>query len=448
MRLLTAVDHLFLLLETRKQPMHVGGLFLFEIPSNSDDNFVGNLLQQMLKNETPPSFPFNQVLHHLLFWQTDDTFDIDSHFRHIALPKPAGVAELLTYISQEHGKLLNRAKPMWECHVIEGIEGNRFALYFKIHHAMIDGVAALRLVQKSLSQSPTERVNLPVWSLITRHRHAIDSIIPENKSFLQIVKEQLFALPPVVRELFHNSYERFNKNYISITQAPDSILNQPVSSGRRVSAQSYDLARFQQIAKTYDVTLNDVVLAVCSGALRQYLTELNTLPKKPLIGFVPYSLRTDNSSVGNQITFILANLATHISDPVERLKTIHASTSNSKKRFARMEQSSSIIYSGLAYSRSALQIVTGLYPEYRGFNLIISNVSGSKVPLYLNGAKLQALYPASIVLNDQAMNITLCTYVDKIEFCIVACSKILPHSQDLLNYMEKELDNFEKLISS
>ena len=113
-----------------------------------------------------------------------------------------------------------------------------------------------------------------------------------------------------------------------------------------------------------------------------------------------------------------------------------------------MKQASSIIYSGVAYSRSGLQVLTGLFPDYRGFNLIISNVPGSHQPLYWQGAKLQALYPASIVLNDQAMNITLCTYVDKIEFCIVTCSQILPHSQRLLAYMEEELKQFESLMNN
>lgn len=445
MRLLTIVDHLFLLYETRKQPLHVGGVFLFEMPENADDNFVSNLLKEMLANETPPSFPFNQVLHRGFFWKTDANFNLDEHFRHIALPKPASMSELLTYISQEHGKLLNRANPMWECHIIEGIEGNRFALYFKIHHSMLDGVAALRLAQKSLSTSPTERVNLPIWSLMTRHRHIVDSVIPDDKSIFTSLKEWVVAVPPVVRELARNTYERFDKDYISITQAPASIINQPVSSGRRVSAQSYDLTRFQKIARTHKVSVNDVVLAMCSGALRRYLNDLNALPKKPLIGFIPYSLRRDKSSIGNQITFILANLATHITDPVERLKTIHASTNNSKKRFSRMSQDSSLMYSALAYSRTAIQVATGLFPEYRTLNVIISNVPGSKKPLYLNGAKLQALYPASAILNDQAMNITLCSYVDKIEFCLVTCSKTLPNSQVILEYIEEELQIFENL---
>ena len=155
---------------------------MFEIPDGASDTFVSDLVQQMVTQKTPPSFPFNQVLYHLAWWKTDENFEVDHHFRHIALPKPARIRELLTYVSQEHSKLLNRAKPMWECHIIEGIEGNRFALYFKIHHSMVDGIAAIRLVKKSLSESPTERISLPIWSLMTRHRHQLDALIPEDKS--------------------------------------------------------------------------------------------------------------------------------------------------------------------------------------------------------------------------------------------------------------------------
>lgn len=453
MRVLSAVDQLFLRLETRNQPMHIGGLFLFRLPDDADADFVGRLAEQMRTSQIPPSFPFNQILHHELFWQTDGRFDVEQHFRHIALPKPAQMADLLTYVSQEHSKLLNRHSPMWECHLIEGIAadgqaGQRFALYFKIHHALIDGIAGLRLVQKSLSPTADERVSLPAWSLMTRKRHLIDSVLPTDQSLLRVAKQQTRALPAVGQALLRNVVERFDSDYVTTTQAPDSILNQKVSSARRLSAVSFELSRFRRVADAFGVSLNDVVLAVCSGALRRYLLAQQALPRKPLIAFVPYSLRTDNSASGNQLTFILANLATHLADPVERLQAIHASTRNSKRRFARLSQSSSIIYSALAYSRAGLQILTGLFPEYRGFNLIISNVPGSKTPLYWHGAKLEALYPASVVFNDQALNITLCTYVDQMDFCIAACSKAVPHSERLLDYLAQELATLAALVKS
>lgn len=451
MRLLSAVDQLFLILESRSQPMHVGGLFLFELPKNADKDFVYQLVKQMHDSQVKPTFPFNQVLDKLAFWKTDSDFDVDHHFRHLALPKPARIRELLVYLSQEHGRLLDRAKPLWECHIIEGIEPEsegapeRFALYFKIHHSLVDGIAAMRLIQKSLSQSPNEIMSLPVWSLMTRHRNQVDALLPINKPFGKLIKEQLGTIAPVTRELKRSFVERHKPDFVTTTQAPSCILNQRISSSRRIAAESYELTRFSHVAKTLKISINDAVLAVCAGALRQYLLSLNALPKKPLIAFVPISLRQDDSIHGNQVSFILANLGTHLSDPIARLKTIHRSMNDGKRRFGRMNQAQVINYSGIAYAWEGINLLTRALPQKQAFNIIISNVPGSKKQLYWNGAPLKALYPASIVLNGQAMNITLSSYLDKIEFGITACSKVLPDVQNMLKLLANELAILEKI---
>ena len=454
MRLLTAVDQLFLLLESRKQPMHVGGLFLFELPElaqTADCNFVYQLVQQMQTATVPPSFPFNQVLEHLLFWKQDENFHVEHHFRHVALPQPARVRELLMYISKEHSKLLDRAMPLWECHVIEGIcpefEGSpeRFALYFKIHHSLVDGIAAMRLIQRSLSQSPTEPMTLPVWSLMARHRNQVDAILPDGRSLVSIIKEQLLTIKPVCSELIDNFKKRHDEDYVSPFDAPMSVLNQRISASRRIAAQSYEMQRFRDIADKLHVTMNDVILAVCAGAIRRYLQSINALPKKPLIAFVPMSLRNDESASGNQLSFLLANLGTHLDDPIRRLQLIHDSMNKGKRRFRRMNQAQVLNYSAITYAWEGINILTGLFPKKQAFNLIISNVPGVDKPLYWNGALLKALYPASIVVDGQAMNITLTTYLDKLEFCITACSKLLPHVQDMLALIEEELCALETI---
>jgi diacylglycerol O-acyltransferase len=454
MRLLTAVDQLFLLIESRKQPMHVGGLFIFELPEeeqSADSDFVYQLVQQMQDSEVPPSFPFNQVLENLLFWKKDEDFDVEHHFRHVALPKPGRVRELLMYISKEHSRLLDRAMPLWECHVIEGIlpeaEGRpeRFALYFKIHHSLVDGIAAMRLVQKSLSQSPTEPMTLPVWSLLTRHRNQVDAMIPAGRSAKHIVKEQLSTIKPVLNELFDNFKHYRQDDYVHTFDAPMSVLNRRISASRRIAAQSYDMQRFRNIADGLDVSMNDVILAVCSGAMRRYLLEMNALPRKPLIAFVPMSLRRDDSVAGNQISFLLANLGTHLDNPLHRLKLINSSMNCGKSRFRRMSQAQVINYSAVAYAWAGVNILTGLFPKKQAFNLIISNVAGAKNQLYWNGAPLKALYPASIIMDGQAMNITFASYLDKVEFCITACSKILPRIQDMLVLIDEELSVLERV---
>lgn len=456
MRLLSFIDQLFVQLESRTQPMHVGGLFLFEPPEDADEYFASELMQKMQTANTPPSFPFNQVLDKLLFWQTDDSFEIYQHFRHIALPKPARIKELLRYVSLEHGKLLNKDNPMWECHIIEGIEPeaegrpHRFALYFKIHHSLVDGVAAMRLMQKSLSHSKTEEMTLPLWSLLTRHRNQIDAILPIHKPARQILKEQLGTIRPVYKELKNSVSQLTSRHpdFVSTFDAPPSMLNQRITASRRIATQSYELDRFKELSKQLKVTVNDVVLAVCAGALRNYLIANDELPTRPLIAFVPISLRRDNSASGNQISFILANLATHLHNPLKRLQTIHKSMNDGKRRFSRMSQAEVINYSAVAYSWAMLNLMTSVYPKKQAFNLIISNVPGSRKPLYWNGAKLQALYPASILMNGQAMNITLATYVDKIEFGVTACDDVLPEIQNLLQLMEDEIVSLEMAVES
>src|SRR5574343_139058 len=174
MRPLHPIDFIFLSLEKRQQPMHVGGLFLFEIPENASPTFVHDLVQDIRKSKSIPVPPFNNQLNGL-FWGEDPEFDIDHHFRHIALPNPGRIRELLVYISQQHSSLIDRAKPLWTCDIIEGIEGNRFAMYFKIHHAMVDGVAGMRLIEKSLSKDPNEKHVVPLWCVESKRTKRLKS---------------------------------------------------------------------------------------------------------------------------------------------------------------------------------------------------------------------------------------------------------------------------------
>jgi diacylglycerol O-acyltransferase len=445
MRALGPIDQAFLWLERRQQPMHVGGLMLFKIPPNADANFVQDIAAQF-KAVTPPVSPFNQRLEGM-FWEEDEEFDLEHHFRHIALPEPGRVRELLAYVSQSHSSLLDRAKPLWECHLIEGIEGNRFALYFKMHHAVIDGVAGMRIAQKSLSVDPNHKTAVPLWAIKRDKRPKAETTALNNfAETINNLRHQASSVPKVAKELYQAikaSYEH-DPDYVSVFQAPKSILNQRVSGSRRFAAQSYDLPRIKAISKKLGVTINDVVMAMCSGALRTYLLYLDALPKKPLIAMVPMSLRQDDSDAGNQITMILANLGTHLADPMQRLDIIHRSVQNAKDRFSRMSPSEIMAYSALVYSICGLNLMTGIAPKLQAFNVVISNVPGPKETMYWNGAELDGFYPVSIVLDGMALNMTLTSYVDSLEFGLIACRKALPSMQRLLGYLDDALDELEQ----
>lgn len=428
--------------------MHVGGLFLFQIPENAPASFIQNLVADIRNSKSIPIPPFNNKLNGL-FWDEDEEFDLDHHFRHIALPQPGRILELLTYISQEHSSLIDRAKPLWTCHIIEGIEGNRFAMYFKIHHAMVDGIAGMRLVEKSLSQDPNAKSIVPPWCVEgPRAKRLKEPNVSRFKKIMNGVMGQLESTPRVMYELSQTVMKDMGRNpdYVSSFQAPSSILNQRVSSSRRFAAQSFEFDRLRHISKSLGVTINDIVLAICSGALREYLLSQDALPKKPLIAMVPASVRDDDSSMSNRITMILANLGTHKEDPLERLAIVRRSVQNAKEKFKRMNSNQILNYSAFVYSAAGLNIASGLLPKRQAFNLVISNVPGPREPLYWNGARLDALYPASIILDGQALNITMTSYLDKLEVGLTACRNALPKMQNLLTHLEEEIQRFEAIV--
>ena len=369
MRPLHPIDFIFLSLEKRQQPMHVGGLFLFQIPENAPASFIQNLVADIRNSKSIPIPPFNNKLNGL-FWDEDEEFDLDHHFRHIALPQPGRILELLTYISQEHSSLIDRAKPLWTCHIIEGIEGNRFAMYFKIHHAMVDGIAGMRLVEKSLSQDPNAKSIVPPWCVEgPRAKRLKEPNVSRFKKIMNGVMGQLGSTPRVMYELSQTVMKDMGRNpdYVSSFQAPSSILNQRVSSSRRFAAQSFEFDRLRHISKSLGVTINDIVLAICSGALREYLLSQDALPKKPLIAMVPASVRDDDSSMSNRITMILANLGTHKEDPLERLAIVRRSVQNAKEKFKRMNSNQILNYSAFVYSAAGLNIASGLLPMPQSF---------------------------------------------------------------------------------
>ena len=166
MKPLSPVDQLFLWLEKRQQPMHVAGLQLFSFPEDAPDDYVSQLAAS-LREYNLVSPPFSQRLESRLgryYWTEDYQLDLEHHFRHEALPTPGRIRELLTFVSAEHSHLMDRARPLWQCHLIEGLQQRRFALYTKAHHAMVDGISAMRMAQRSLSTDPTARNLPPVWA--------------------------------------------------------------------------------------------------------------------------------------------------------------------------------------------------------------------------------------------------------------------------------------------
>jgi len=451
MKTLSPVDQLFLYLEKRQQPMHVAGLQLFSFPEGAGPKYVSELARS-IREYSSPEPPFNQRLTRRFGqyqWMEDQQFDMDHHFRHEALPKPGRIRELLSLVSAEHSNLLDRERPLWEAHLIEGIRGRQFALYTKVHHSVVDGISAMRMGMRALSPDPEERDLPPVWAYKPKKRgrglpsNPVDAV----SSLARLTtgaSRQIATVPALAREIYSVTQNaKDDPNFVSIFQAPDTILNQCITGSRRFAAQSYSLDRLKRLSGAFNCTLNDVVLSMCGHALREYLISQNALPDRPLIAMVPMSLRKDDSAGGNQIAMILANLGTHICDPANRLRVVQASVREAKKRFAQMSPEEILNFTALSMAPTGLNLLTGLAPKWRAFNVIISNVPGPREPLYWNGARLEGMYPVSIVLDRIALNMTLTSYRDQIEFGLIACRRTLPSMQRLLDYLEQSIRELE-----
>ena len=448
---LSPSDQLFLWLEKRQQPMHVGGLQLFSFPEGAGPKYVTELAES-LRAYSCPQAPFDQ---HLIskfgqsYWETDTHFDLEHHFRHEALPKPGRIRELLARVSAEHSNLMDRERPLWEVHLIEGVRGKRFALYTKMHHSMIDGMSGMRLCMKALSTDPSARDLPPIWAMQPKKKKEPSKPTPTDlisslAQFSGAAGKQLSTFPAVAREIAKSVKKaKTDPNYVSIFQAPQCLLNEPITGSRRFAAQSYPIERIKRIGRAFDATVNDVVLAICGSALRDYLISQHALPDKPLIAQVPVSIRQDDSIGGNQIAMILANLGTHIADPSNRIEVIKASVNEAKQRFKHMTPAELLNYTALTMAPSALNILTGLAPKWQTFNVVISNVPGPKETLYWNGAKLEGMYPVSIPVDRVALNITLLSYVDQLEFGFTACRRTLPSMQRMLDYVENGIHELE-----
>lgn len=419
--------------------MNVAGICLFEPPSD-DDGFFDDFIHQA--KTLPPTFPFNQVLHKHFFWQDVQRFAIDEHFFCNALPDNAGIDELLRYLSIEHSKPFDKTKPLWQCHLITNIapkddqSPKRFAIYLKLHHALTDGVAAMRLWQRSLSDSPQD-IPTPFWAVQRQKHKTYRTSKPAASSLSHNVTS-------VSKELWQRFIDRQKPDFVSTLDTPKSILNQRIDSSRHIATCTLAKSDIDAIAKkmslpTLSITTNDVILALCAGALRRYLAQNNALPSHSLTAFVPISLRQDESSFGNQLSFLLATLGTHLSNPTERLHTIAKSIKDGKARFSRMNQAQVIAYSLAVYGAFGVNLATKLLPSTQAFNLIISNIPANNHDLFLGKAKLTAMYPASVLLDGQALNITFANYHNKVDIGILACKNVLPNIDHLRDYLLEEV---------
>jgi diacylglycerol O-acyltransferase / wax synthase len=489
---LSSLDASFLYLETPEMPMHVGSMAIFRLPDDYKGDFfedfkamiasrlhVAPILKARLE-KAPLDIDHPS-------WVEDDQFDIDRHIFRGSLPAPHDRATLERIVGWMHAKLLNRARPLWEFYVFEGMKDREIGLYSKMHHACIDGGAGAALTNMIYDVTPVPReiekpaapkvgqeprdiaANLldsyqQLWTqpfdasaaakninLPRSGKSDIGSILFDNAMY-QIEAAVKFAgsVPTMLKsvsEVIGKISDPKSRESLNGMMSPPTILNKSISSERSFAGVSLSLSQAKALAKQSGGKLNDVVLALSSGVVRRYLKQQGALPAKSLTAAVPISLREEgNTEANNQVFGMICSIATNIEDPKARLETIIAQSTKSKEMShplrALMPQVSNVSMLGtpilvqilaLLYSRSSLSDV--LPPTA---NITVSNVPGPRQTLYAAGAELLHIFPVSISTHGIALNITVQSYRDQLDFGFIAGANIIPHVQVLCDMMPAE----------
>src|SRR5690554_5236945 len=462
MKRLGTLDASWLAVESEDTPMHVGTLQIFALPEGAPETFLRDLVNRMKEagDVAPPwgyKLAWSGFLARLIApsWKIDKDIDLDYHVRQSALPRPAGERELGILVSRLHSNPLDFSRPLWECHVIEGLENNRFALYTKMHHSMIDGISGVRLMQRVLTTDP-DRVNMPPpWTVRPERRRgsktdkeaSVPAAFSQAMDALKLQADMAPRLWQAGSRLLH-SVRHPEDGLTAPFTGPISKINHRVTGQRRFATQHYQMDRLKTLAQASGASLNDIVLYLCSTALRRFLTEQDTLPETTLTAGIPVNIRpADDEGTGTQISFMIASLATNEPDPLARLQHIKASTCRAKEHLQQLPKSALTQYTMLLMSPYILQLMSGMGGRMRPvFNVTISNVPGPKHTLYFEGAKLEAMYPVSLITHGGALNITCLSYDGSLNFGFTGCRDTLPSMQKLAVYTGEVLDELESLI--
>lgn len=496
MQQLAGLDASFLYLETPQMPMHVGALHLLELPAGYDGDYVWDLREHM-RSRMPllPALRRRLVTMPLGLsnpgW-VDAEPDLDEHIVEIPLPEGSGMAELEAQVGALHPVLLDRARPLWKFHVFTGLapgqepvhEGRpRVALYTQLHHAAVDGQAAVALAQVILDLSPEPRA-IESMAARGRKRGQLGTVgmlrAAVSQQWQQTVKLAR-SLPSAAGILGHlavgyvggaaagastaklrqlladvaaqtTAVVRGKTAVSSLGPAPRTRFNVSLSATRSFAGVTLPLAELNRTRKRHGASLNDAVLFVIGGALRRYFAKHGPLPRKSLIAAVPVSTRAaGDTTSNNQATMTLMSLGTHLAHPAERLAHVIASSQAMK---AQMNQLKSLMPTdfpslGIPWLMQAGALLYGRAKVAEKLpvvaNVVISNVPGPQLPLYLAGAQMLTNYPTSIAVHGLALNVTVQTYNQSLDIGLMACGEALPETAELAAHVETAFMEFQAL---
>ena len=463
MQRLSGLDAIFLYMETPSNHMHVGSTVLLD-PSTMPGGYSFEKLRALVDSRLPLLAPFRRRLvevpfgiHHPV-WVEDPAFDLDYHLRRAALPSPGGKRELEDFAGATFGRPLDRARPLWEMYAVEGLQHGYVAIVTKTHHAAIDGVSGAELTVNLLDTSPQPTDPPPAegWAAeriptdIEMAVYALRSLAHQPQAAVKAAQRTA----TMALTLRRRNRQPDVQPPPALFSAPKTSLNTRITPHRRYAMAEVSLADVKHVKNAVGATVNDVVLAICAGAMRTWLQSRNELPDNDLVGFVPISVRTETErgTMGNRVSGMLVRLVTTISDPVERLVAIREATKHAKEQehaVSAQQLTDWTEFAAPAVAASAARLVSRLRVFDRVnnamFNVVISNVPGPPIPLYSAGARVLGVWPMGPITDGAGLNITVMSYLGSINFGLVACRELAPDLDRLAHCI---VDATEELIKA
>jgi WS/DGAT/MGAT family acyltransferase len=460
---LSGVDASWLHFETEDVPLHVASCPVFQLPDGVHPDTFFEGLKELVKERAPAlknyrirriDTPFN--LDHPVWHDDVANIDFDYHVRRVRLPKPGSLEQLEAACSRIAAAPMDMNRPLWEYHLIDGIQGNRVCLVIKIHHAVIDGESGVMQLDLMLDPTPEPR-RIPARDDLPAGTGAPNMWELLNDAFLSFLKQplnMLEALPRMAQAA--NNYssimlERLTQGERINRVAPPTPFNRSISRSRRYVMGTVSLEEVKALKTALGVTLNDVVMTICSGALRRYMERSGGDLDAELLAMVPVSLRKESANkdhLGTLVTGMVCGLATDIADPVERAQAINRASRASKTEVEATKGAMIQDYN-IAGAPMAMRVASQLYGGLKladlhqpMFNVTISNVAGPRQPLYLNGARMMHYHPLSLVTHGLGLNITVQSYCDTLNFGLISCARLLP---DVAQIRDDLLSSFEEL---
>jgi diacylglycerol O-acyltransferase len=459
---MTGLDAAFLALETPSNHMHLMAVAVLD-PTDVPGGFTAATIRQLIENrlDTLPPFRRRVVrvplgLHHPL-WIEDPGFDLDFHVRQVALPAPGGPRELADFVGEVAGWPLDRDRPLWQMWVAEGLEHGHVALVAKVHHAAIDGASGVEVLASLVDLEPIP-VTVPDASPEPWHADRVPNNVEMiGASMVSIARQPVRMARAVVhlgKSLARLGTRLRNEDVqagVPFT-APRLSWNVMISPHRQVAFAAISLEDVKVVKDAFGATVNDVVLAVLSGAFRRYFVERDELPDKPLVAVIPTSVRSsDEKQLGNRVSAMFTQLSTDLADPIGRLEAVQATMSGAKQVHADIGGNTLEEWAELA-APAMLARGARLYGQLRladrhppVYNLVVSNVPGPQFPLYMGGARLVDMYPMGPVFDGAGLNVTAMSYRDQVDIGFMACRENVPDLWRLAAEMPEALAELVKV---